>query len=360
MPTISVVVPTFRRPDWLAEALATLAAQSQTSSEGAFDYDVWVVDNNSGDRTPEVVAAAAAAASVPIHYVCQTQPGDAPTRNAGIDESGQQPQASEFVAFFDDDQFAPNDWLANLFAAARQTQADIVGGPVKLQLSKAESQRLGRICREMLREIDFSPVRVAYRGKQLPGTGNALVRRSLLEQLGRFDESFTAGGSDSDFFLRARERGATLLYDPDSPIVHRVPEDRTTRAYFRWNALASGAEHCAKFDLEHHGRLGLLTRCLARLGQATAITLPRYTLARLSGNEGEVMGRRTLLWRCEGYARRTARELLGLKQPAFFASLDMRAGRTVAEADAKAASPRVPEPPAAVSNSSATAEPVLS
>ena len=43
------------------------------------------------------------------------------------------------------------------------------------------------------------------------------------------------------------------------------------------------------------------------------------------------MGRRTLLWRCEGYVRRTLRECLGLPQQAFFDSLDMRAGRTVAD-----------------------------
>ena len=325
-PAISVVVPTFRRPEWLGEALQTLAAQSFD------DYDVWVVDNNSGDETAEVVAGWASRSDVPIHYLCQTTPGDAPTRNAGIEAS-----SGRFVAFFDDDQFAPAEWLASLHAAAEATGADIVGGPVRLDLTDDESQRLGRICREMLREIDFSKVRCEYRGKQLPGTGNALVRRELLERLGRFDESFTSGGSDSDFFLRARESGASLWYDPASAIVHRVPDDRTTPAYFRWNALASGAEHCAKFDLEHHGRLGLLARCIARLGQAAAINVPRYAAAKLIGDAGEAMGRRTLLWRCEGYTRRTLQEWTGWRQQAFFDSLDMRAGRTVgndaAEAD---------------------------
>ena len=328
---ISVVVPTFRRPDWLAEALATLTAQTI----GADAYDIHVVDNNSGDATPEVVAAAAAASPVAVHYHCQTKPGDAPTRNLGIDSS-----RGEWVAFFDDDQFAPPDWLANLRRAADESGAPIVGGPVRLELTDDEARRLGRICREMLREIDFSPVRVGYRGKQLPGTGNALVRRAVLESLGRFDESFTSGGSDSDLFLRARAAGHELVYDPDSPIIHRVPADRTTRAYFRWNALASGAEHCAKFDLENHGRLGLAARCLARLGQAGLVTLPRYAVAQLTGDAGEAMGRRTLLWRCEGYVRRTLRETLGVRQQPFFDSLDMRAGRTVAAEDERAGDER--------------------
>ena len=330
MPTISVVIPTYRRPDWLAAALATLADQSfgdQSSGgkSGDVSYDIWVVDNNSGDQTEAVVAAAADASPVPIHYLCQPVPGDAPTRNAGIDAS-----AGEFVAFFDDDQFAPRDWLARLHAAATETAADVVGGPVRLDLTDDESARLGRICREMLREIDFGPDRIPYRGKQLPGTGNALVRRDLLVRLGRFDESFTSGGSDSDLFLRARESGASLVYDPHAAIVHRVPEDRTTPAYFRWNSLASGAEHCAKFDLQNHGRLGLLARAIARTGQAAAVHLPRLAAARLTGDAGQTLGRRALLWRCEGYLRRTARELAGWRQQAFFDSLDMRAGRTVA------------------------------
>ena len=331
-PAISVVMPTFRRPDWLREALDTLVAQTHD------DFDIWVVDNNSGDATPDIVAEFAGH-RVPVHYRCQTKPGDAPTRNLGIDES-----TGRRVAFFDDDQFAPADWLANLQAAADTTDADIIGGPVQLDVTEEEAARLGRICREMLREIDFSSVQRPYRGKELPGTGNALVRRELLTSLGRFDEAFTSGGSDSDFFLRARQAGATLVYDPASPIVHRVPADRTTPAYFRWNALASGAEHCARFDLDHHGRSGLLVRCLARLGQAAAINLPRYAAAKLTGNVGEAMGRRTLLWRCEGYTRRTIAELLGLKQSAFFHSLDMRAGRTVAKnAAAKEASARPDE-----------------
>lgn len=322
-PTISIVMPTFRRPDWLAEALGTLVAQDLPAG---VSYDIWVVDNNSGDATPDVVAAAAAGSPVPVHYVLQTAPGDAPTRNAGIDAS-----SGQWVAFFDDDQFAPADWLANLHAAAVATEADVIGGPVKLDLTDDEAARLGRICREMLREIDFSPVRTGYRGKQLPGTGNALVRRSLLKQLGRFDESFTSGGSDSDLFLRAREAGASLVYDPDAAIVHRVPADRTTRAYFRWNALASGAEHCAKFDLQNHGRLGLAARCLARVGQAAAVNVPAWAAAKLTGDTGAAMGRQTLLWRCEGYVRRTLRECFGVRQQSFFDSLDMRAGRTVAD-----------------------------
>ena len=334
---VSVIMPTFNRAHWLGEAIDSVVAQDL----GELRIEIVVADNNSTDDTQAVAAAAAERAAthgVPVRTYLERRKGDAQARNRAVAES-----RGRWLAFFDDDQFATDRWLVELVRCAERFDVPVVGGPVLLAIDDDQRERLGRICREQLREIDLSTDVREYVGKELPGTGNALVRRSLFDDLGGFSESFPSGGSDSDFFLRARNAGHKLLYNPRSPIRHRVDKNRLTPAYLQWSALASGAEHLARFDLENHGRLGLVVRCVARLGQAGLVNGPLWLLARVRNDEGGALGRRALLSRCEGYTRRTLRELLPsvFPQRAFFASLNMSEGRKVADAAPTAVPPPV-------------------
>ncbi len=321
---ISVVIPTFNRAAWLTGAVESLLEQQ---TDGQFDYEIIVVDNQSTDNTAEVVENLRARSSIPIHYVLQPKPGDAPTRNAGIQRA-----RGSWIAFFDDDQFADRRWLAELYQAAWASGALVIGGPVHLDLDPAMLEYLGPICRRALREVDYYRVLHPYGPRQLPGTGNALVARRLFDSVGLFDESMRTGGSDSDFFKRVRQAGHELWYAPRAIIRHRIPAERLTPEYLRWDALSGGAGHAAHFDLRERGRAALLVLCAARLAKAGLIILPRYVWARWRGREGHALGQRTLLWRTEGYLRKTLAVIAPrcFPQTEFFASLDFRNGRSFA------------------------------
>ncbi|MFG0329808.1 MAG: glycosyltransferase family 2 protein [Phycisphaerales bacterium] len=64
-----------------------------------------------------------------------------------------------------------------------------------------------------------------------------LIRRSLWEALGGFDEAFFMYGEEADLCLRARRRGAQPVVTPDATIVHyggaseRVRQDKVMRLY---------------------------------------------------------------------------------------------------------------------------------
>lgn len=296
-PFISVVVPTFNRAAWLREALATLVRQR---TDDRFEYEVVVVDNASVDDTAEVVSAMAAESAVGVRYFCQEQAGDAPTRNLGVRESD-----GEWLAFFDDDQLAPAGWLLNLWDAAEFTASHIVGGPIKLAVDANELKQLGPWCREALRETDLHSELHPYVRGELPGTGNALVARSVFDELGLFDEAFTHGGSDYDFFNRARAARIEQWYAPAAAIFHRVDRDRLTPQRLRKDALSGGWEHAGYFDYERHGMGKLLQGCLGRIAQAYVVHMPLLALDWLAGNDWQVLGRRVRLWRTEGYVRRT-------------------------------------------------------
>lgn len=321
--TISIVVPTFNRAHWIGDAIASLDAQQ---TDGDFEFEIVVVDNASEDDTERVVREAAAAATNEVRYLHQTKPGDAPTRNCGVKAA-----RGNWLAFFDDDQFAETDWLKELLRAAREADAHVVGGPVHLDLPQADLQRIGPLCRQALREISFYPTLQPYINNDLPGTGNALVRRDLFDEIGMFDESMTSGGSDSDFFLRAREGGYRLWYTPTAVIRHRISRNRLTPEYLRWDALSGGAGHAAHFDHLKRGFPTLLRNCLLRAVQTVVWQMPLYLSARWQGDEGQALGRRTRIWRNEGYLRKTLAVCLPslFPQTAFFESLEFRHGRDV-------------------------------
>ncbi len=323
LPTISIIVPTYNRASWLGEALESLEAQQ---TEGLFTYDIVVIDNASSDNTKEVVECRAATSDISILYCHSVPPGDAPTRNEGLRNS-----ESDWIAFFDDDQLATPHWLSGLFKATRDCHSKIVGGPVLLDLPADELEWLGPICRRALRELDFYSRLHPYVGKDLPGTGNTMVARELFDELGNFDESMTTGGSDSDFFIRAYEAGHSLWFTPDAPIRHRIGRDRLEPEFFRWDSLSGGAGHAAHFEYREAGWSGLFATCGIRLIHAMFYVAPAYLWALLLRDSGTALGRRTQLWRTEGYLRKTLNVLAPrlFEQKAFFDSLEFRNGRTI-------------------------------
>ena len=295
-PKISVIVPTFNRAGWLADALASL---SRLQTDDRFEVEVVVCDNASTDETARVVASAADSSSIPIHYCCQSKPGDAPTRNRAIREA-----SGEWLAFFDDDQLAPENWLSELFSAASKTSGAIVGGGVQLDLTTEQRLEFGGYLREALRETDLYPRLQPYLRQALPGTGNALVARSVFESIGGFDESFVSGGSDHDFFARARAAGFALWYTPDAVIRHRVDPRRLSTEHLRRDSISGGAGYAEQFDYKRRGLNWMIGCGLARIAQGLFVHGPWLLAAWLRHDRGQVLGRRIRLWRTEGYLRK--------------------------------------------------------
>jgi len=328
-PLISVIMPTYNRADMLRGALESLMRQE---AGGAFSYEIIVVDNASTDGTKAVVHQVAAESPVPVRYYHQDVPGDAPTRNCGVTHA-----RGEWLAFVDDDELAAPDWLRQLFRAAQETGAPIIGGAVHLDLPQEVLNRLSRFVRTTsLREIDYYPNIHPYTGKRLPGTGNALVARKVIESVGAFDASKVCGESDSDFFLRVKTAGMALYYTPHAIVRHRVAPNRLTTEYFRWDAQ-QGCNAFAGLDFKYKGRRWLIVRCVARIAHALLVVVPKLVWGWLRRDPREVLGQKVRLWRTEGYARGTLAILAPawFPQERYFANLEFRRGRIVGQQDIK-------------------------
>ena len=93
LPTVSIIIPTFRRARWLRETLATVVAQDYPADR----FEILVIDNNSPDETRSVVAEFATVKKAP-HYLLETRQGANFARNRGVNES-----TGEILVFGDDD-----------------------------------------------------------------------------------------------------------------------------------------------------------------------------------------------------------------------------------------------------------------
>ncbi|MCA9118919.1 MAG: glycosyltransferase [Planctomycetaceae bacterium] len=320
-PLVSVIVPTFNRATWLAEALLSLVGQK---TDGKFEFEIVVCDNASTDGTADVVAKLARDSNVPIRYCYQHKAGDAPTRNFAIQQA-----VGDWLAFFDDDQLAPDNWLSELVKAAEETQGAIVGGAVQLELTDSERIKFGESVREAFRETNLYAQLQPYRRQDLPGTGNALVAKSVFKSIGNFDETFLNGGSDYDFFTRARASGFALWYSPKAIVRHRVDPRRLSPEYLRLDALSGGAEHAEQIDLKQHGVARVVVCGTARIGQALFLHAPLLLDAWLRHDSARALGRRTRLWRTEGYLRKCMALAAPriFPQQRFFGSMSFRHGR---------------------------------
>ncbi|QYY28559.1 glycosyltransferase family 2 protein [Cupriavidus pinatubonensis] len=201
-PAVSVVIPTYRRPDLLERCLRALCAQDIDG--GA--YEVIVCDDGCEPRIAKLVEALAAEHPHRVlRYVAvsRTQ-GPAGARNAGAWRS-----RAGIVAFTDDDTIPTPAWVRE--------------GCRALAAMPAWSAASGRT-------LVPTPARPTDHERDTAGlstaefvTANCFVRRKALVSIGGFDERFTrAWREDSDLQFRLEQEVGPVGRAPDAVVVHPV------------------------------------------------------------------------------------------------------------------------------------------
>jgi succinoglycan biosynthesis protein ExoM len=256
---ISIIIPTQRRLEGLARAARSVFVQAGVD---ASSLELVVVDN---DQTPSAAGVArtlAEEAPFPVRYVHEAASGVANARNAGMTES-----KGELIAFLDDDEEAPAEWLAALVSAQRRYEADVVFGPVH---ARADWDRIGnRVYLERffsrLGPEESGPIDHYY------GCGDSLVRRGALPDA---DRPFSAirnhiGGEDDLLFGAMERAGARFAWAADAWVWEDPAPERLTLRYTALRAFAYGqgaSAHCAAAG----DRLGVARWMVLGVAQALA------------------------------------------------------------------------------------------
>jgi glycosyltransferase involved in cell wall biosynthesis len=191
-PLVSIVMPVFNHARYLAAALQSIAAQTERRSE------LIVVDDGSGEPVAPIVEATLPGATV----LRQANAGPSAARNRGIGKA-----RGEFVGFLDADDLWHRRALERLLKGFRDAPtADVVQGHLVRFGTPPAAQPPGPDARQR-----------PYRGFNV---GAILVRRSLLDELGGFDQGLRRS-EDVDLFIRLREAKARWLVLPETVLRYR-------------------------------------------------------------------------------------------------------------------------------------------
>ena len=254
--SVSVVIPTLRRPDSLARALRSALAQAGVEADLA---EIVVVDNAPEGSARSVVDELGAAAPVPIFYVHEPRPGVATARNAGVAAA-----RGELIAFLDDDEEAPPGWLAALQTTHREQNADVTFGAIRGLAPDAPRWAAAYLERLFSRTGPHQPGPI----QEPYGCGNSLLTRATaLPGRAPFDPSADqTGGEDDLLFRRLKTEGRRFAWAPDAWVYEHAPTHRATMGYALKRAFAYGQSPCLA-AAQRRDALGVLKWMLIGLGQ---------------------------------------------------------------------------------------------
>lgn len=200
--TASIIVSTYNRSRFLKRLLLSLSSQTMAPDQ----YEVLVFDDGSTDETAETCREMMRKSPNMKYMSTGINLGIAKAQNMAIRES-----RGKHLLFVDDDCITDREWAEKMNSALEREP--IVAGSVATTLSSFIV-----ICHNIAQFYPFMPGRAAGNVDSIAGA-NMGFRRSLLDDLGAFDERILCG-PDMEMILRARAKGYSIYFEPEAVVTH--------------------------------------------------------------------------------------------------------------------------------------------
>jgi GT2 family glycosyltransferase len=210
MARCTVVIPSYERPDHVAGALDSLAAQA----EPGFSFNVVVVDD--GSDIPIELPETVWPMDVRLIRLPENK-GRSAARNAGIEAVD-----TELTVFMDDDMRAVPGYIRAWLETVPSDGTRVGIGRVEFHPDIPKEP--------LTRYLETRGVLKLAPGETIPyryfGVGNSAIPTHLLRSVGGFDESLLAwGGEDIELGLRLARFGATFVHVPKAGNLHAHRRD---------------------------------------------------------------------------------------------------------------------------------------
>jgi GT2 family glycosyltransferase len=219
-PLVSIIIPTKDRVDMLKRCIGSI--QSKTAYR---NYEIIIVDNNSTD--PDTLAYLD---SVP-HKVVRF---DEPFNFSRINNiAARHAQGDHLVFLNNDTEVAERCWLeamvehsqrsevgmvgALLIYPSRRTQMTVQHAGVILGLGGVANHAFARL---QIDHPNYFGLHRVIRNCSAVTAACAMMRRSVFDEIGGFDEKLKVAFGDVDLGLRVREKGYRVVYAPNAVLYH--------------------------------------------------------------------------------------------------------------------------------------------
>ncbi|MEB3359237.1 MAG: hormogonium polysaccharide biosynthesis glycosyltransferase HpsE [Synechococcales bacterium] len=228
----TVAIPTYNGEQRLPDVLDALRSQQVPPT---FKWEIIVVDNNSSDRTSQVVHRYQEISRVPIRYWVETQQGAAYARDRAVRLA-----QSDLIGFLDDDNIPDPDWVASAWEfAAAHPQAGAFGSQIYGDYEATVPPDLERLVPFLaITQRGAKPLLYAPQRNLLPPAAGLVVRRQAwLERVparpvlvGRVHGDMLAG-EDIEVLTYIQQGNWEIWYNPTMRVAHKIPQRRLERDY---------------------------------------------------------------------------------------------------------------------------------
>lgn len=236
-PKITVIIPTWKGADRIAETITSLAQQDLPYD----DYEVVVVDNApvTDDTKALVDKLARVYADLELRYVYEPRLGLHNARHAGAVNA-----RGEILAFTDDDVICDKAWLRELLSCYESDKVGCAGGKVLPRWEVPPPEWVLQYP-GALALLDLGDEVLELKWPQTIYGLNFSIRKNLLLTLGGFNpESFGhiwLGDGETGLVRKVYEAGWKVVYNPKALVYHRIPANRLTLGYMKKRFANQGA-----------------------------------------------------------------------------------------------------------------------
>ena len=207
MPTFSIIIPVYNRPDEVDELLDSLCQQTNS------DFEIIVIEDGSEISCKEVVESYSSELNITYQY--KENSGQGFSRNYGVVDS-----SGEWLIFFDSDCVIPANYLGNLHKLIKGDGFKAFTGPDAARkdfsnLQKAISYSMTSFLttggiRGRKIKVDKEPHLRSY---------NLVISKAVFEELGGFRK--TNMGEDMELSHRFGKSGYRALVSDEIKVFHK-------------------------------------------------------------------------------------------------------------------------------------------
>ena len=227
---ISIVIPTFQRPDGIKTALNSVEIQNP----GERPLEIVVADNDPAGSAEQFVRSYSKTCQYDITYVHVPKPGVSNARNGALKNV-----RGRFVIFLDDDMQAREGWLEALLKTSLKYEAGIVFSAAIAKMPNPGDPRNKYMAPFFSSMFHNKPEGLV---NETLGTGGCLLDLSKCELPDPpFDTSLNeTGGEDDILFDYLRQNGTKAAWSPSAKSWEIVPASRANTQYIWARNFAFG------------------------------------------------------------------------------------------------------------------------
>lgn len=232
MVDFTVVIPTYNGEHRLPEVFERLCSQMGTD---AISWEILVIDNNSSDRTADIVRCLQATFPRPVCYCLERQQGAAYARKRAIQEA-----QSDLIGFLDDDNLPESDWVASAYQfSLEHPHAGAYASRIQGQFEVEPPPHYQRILPYLaLTDRGTRPLQYAPHRNLLPPSAGLVVRKQAWltsipahTVLGGRTTGNMLTGEDLEVLSYIQRSGWEIWYNPAMKVTHKIPTWRLEREY---------------------------------------------------------------------------------------------------------------------------------